>query len=44
VTESAGEARASLARLRDMGRQPSFKANIEFKGFLREAESLIEGK
>jgi tetratricopeptide (TPR) repeat protein len=38
------EAQATLARLREVMKQPSWAKNEEFSGFLHEAEELIEGK
>ena len=38
------QARAALARLRELMKQPVWKQNAEAQGFLREAEGLIEGK
>jgi hypothetical protein len=38
------EAKATLARLREIMKQPNWAKNDEIVGFLREAEGLIEGK
>jgi Flp pilus assembly protein TadD len=38
------QARAMLARLREVMKQPRWERNAEAQGFLREAEGLIEGK
>jgi Flp pilus assembly protein TadD len=38
------QARATLARLREAMKKPSWEKNAEAQGFLREAEELIEGK
>jgi WD40 repeat protein len=38
------EAKATLARLREVMKQPRWAQNAEAQGFLREAEQLIEGK
>jgi Flp pilus assembly protein TadD len=38
------EAQATLARLREVMKQPAWEKNAEAQGFLHEAEELIEGK
>ena len=38
------EAKATLARLRDAMKRPSWAKDAEAVGFLREAEELIENK
>jgi WD40 repeat protein/serine/threonine protein kinase len=38
------QAQATLARLREVMKQPAWAKNAEAEGFLREAEELIEGK
>jgi tetratricopeptide (TPR) repeat protein len=38
------QAQATLARLREMMKQPPWADNAEAQGFLREAEELIDGK
>jgi tetratricopeptide (TPR) repeat protein len=38
------QAQATLARLREVMKQPRWANNVEAQGFLREAEGLIEGK
>jgi serine/threonine protein kinase len=38
------QARATLARLRDVMKQPLWRGDPEAPGFLREAEELVEGK
>jgi tetratricopeptide (TPR) repeat protein len=38
------EAKATLARLREVMKQPGWAIHAESQGFLREAEELIEGK
>ena len=38
------EAKATLAQLREVMKQPRWAKDAEAAGFLREAEELIEGK
>jgi hypothetical protein len=39
-----GQAQATLARLREVMKQPAWEKNADAQDFLREAEGLIEGK
>ena len=38
------QAQATLARLREVMKQPAWEKNADAQDFLREAEGLIEGK
>ena len=38
------QARATLAQLREVMKQPRWEKDAEARGFLREAEEVIDGK